>query len=640
MFFKTDFPPPPAHARGFDVLSYDLDLILDPDLPLISGQVDIALQAMTDQLQLVHLDLVQNMECQGVSSQGHSLFFEHRGDSLLVHLQTPLAAAQVETLTIGWQGRPLRHGSFRSGLMFRKHEAGTLYDPSDDIPIIANVSETWSAHSWWPCKDHPSDKAQVSLRAAVPDTLSLVSNGVLETVESLEPGWRTYQWREAYPLPTYLVSVAASNYVSWSEDCEVHSASGPDHIIPLGFHVFPQDVLDAQSDLAITCQAMQFMTDLAGDYPFAGEKYDQAEIKWVGAMEHPTATSLPMLFFTGTGRFETLLVHELSHHWFGNSLTPALWQDIWLNEGFARYCEALWLEQTRGPEAYADFMHQIGIGTHENLFLGDGLLANPNPILPNLLVYDKGAWVLHSLRLLLGDDDFFTLLHDYANDPGLKHGHCTTADFIKAAENQAGRSLTGFFQPWLETETVARLHTATTVEPEGQIGAVKLEFQQLQAGLLELAIPVEFHCQSGVLERTFLVTRRRQVFSFQTHSRVDSVLVDPQELVFGQKATAAAPALEVRGPWPNPVSPSGADFPIYLLADSEVVVNFFDSRGRRVHRGEPGRLAATGASTEPDSSPFIWHWTPDQTQGLAAGIYWLEFRAGEHRCVKKMAFVH
>lgn len=622
------------------MLSYDLNLILDPDPPDINGQLTLGLQSLQQDLQIIHLDLVSNLTCLEVTARGTSLFFEHTGDSLLVHLPEPMVAAQAETLIIAWSGRPLPHGSFRAGLMYRLHHAGTLQDPSDDMPIIANVSETWSAHSWWPCKDHPADKALVSMSVTVPDTLSVVSNGTLEAVEAASPGWTTYHWREQYPLPTYLVSVAASNYSQWQETCVVQSANAAEQSIPLGFHVFPHDRPDGEIDLAVTCEAMQFMTDLAGPYPFEGEKYDQVEIKWAGAMEHSTATSLPTIFFTGTGQFETLLVHELSHHWFGNSLTPGVWRDIWLNEGFARYCEALWLEARLGREAYVDFMRLIGLDHNENMFVGDGLLADPNPILPNLLVYDKGAWLLHSLRLLLTDDVFFQLLHAYATDPLLVHGTVTSDDFIALAEQFAGRNLDHFFAPWLHTETVAKLHTEVKVHPQGEIGGVQLHFQQLQEVWLEVAIPVTVFCGTSQSAMVFNMTQRDQQFRLHLDCPVDSVTVDPEGIVFMEMAEAGARFLDVAGAWPNPFQSQGAEFQIHLLESAVISLNIFDARGRKVHQGGPGLLEATGPSSEMESIPHMWHFSPSNVDGFPAGVYWFEFRAAGHRQVIKTTFVH
>ena len=155
------------------------------------------------------------------------------------------------------------------------------------------------------------------------------------------------------------------------------------------------------------CIRDSFLTGRLGPYPFAGEKYAQVEVIWGGAMEHTTATSIGQFMYTGDRRFEQVVLHELAHQWFGDSLTPAGWQDIWLNEGFATYAEALWLEHSEGPAARDDFLQLIGPGRHPALFAGEGTLAEPSPVLPNTLVYDKGAWVLHMLRGIIGDEAFF-----------------------------------------------------------------------------------------------------------------------------------------------------------------------------------------------------------------------------------------
>ena len=123
--------------RGFDVLSYDLQITLEPGPRTIKGRLSLGLTALGENLSLVHLDLVENMECLSISHRGAEIFFEHLGDSLLVYPATPLRPGETDTLIVGWKGQPQRHGSFYAGLMFRLHDAGTREDPSDDMPTIA-----------------------------------------------------------------------------------------------------------------------------------------------------------------------------------------------------------------------------------------------------------------------------------------------------------------------------------------------------------------------------------------------------------------------------------------------------------------------------------------------------------------------
>lgn len=629
------YPPPPADDRGYDVLSYDLDIRLDPQSSRINGTVAIGFASLDAGLQSIQLDLVDELTCDSVVSGGQFLVFNHEADALTIQLPAPLPLAAADTLVISWQGRPPRHGLMQVGLLFRHHNAGTLDDPSDDVPIVANVSEPWSAHSWWPCKDHPSDKALVSLAATVPDTLTAISNGTLLSESHPVPGWKTFHWREAYPLPTYLVAVAVSNYDSWQEDC--FSAG---LVVPLQYHVFPQDREKAEFDFAPTCAMMDFITQLAGPYPFAGEKYAQVEIKWVGAIEHTTATSISQLLLTGDGRYENLIVHELAHQWFGDSLTPKTWADIWLNEGFARYSEALWVETSQGQDQYNQFMMAIGLEDHPTFFAGEGLLADPDPILPNLLIYDKGAWLLHSLRQVLGDNLFFSFLWEYAQEPGLVQSTVGTDDMIQVAERVAGRDLTGFFDPWLNTEAVPNLWTETQLQGT----TVEVVFHQLQEPVFEMAVPVVLNTSCGQVEKVAHIDRAVQTMQWQLDCPINSVTIDPDSTVFMFTGQAPAPILECEGPYPNPASNSGGDFEIYLVEAGKVQARLYGARGAQLASFNLGVMEATGPARDPDSLPHQWSFQPTAVNpGLSSGVYWLEFSvespSGRHRSVRKFSLI-
>jgi len=614
---------------------------LDPSRRSITGTVAIALAARREDLASVTLDLVDELDCDSVRIAGQVMAFTHGGDSLVVALAQPLAVSESETLLVDWHGQPPQHGHFHAGLMFRSHDAGTPQDESDDVPIIANVSETWSSHSWWPCKDHPSDKALVSLQVEVPDTLSSVSNGRLLEVMDTDPGWRRYTWQESYPLPTYLVSVAVSNYESWQEDCWVTDADPAGEPVSLEYHVFPMDRSNAEHDFAVTCSMMEFITDLLGPYPFSGEKYAQAEIKWGGAMEHTTATSIGQYLFTGDGRYETLIIHELAHQWFGDSLTPGVWADIWLNEGFARYAEALWIEHTLGTEAYREFMLDIGIRRHPTLFEGDGILADPDPILPNLMVYNKGAWVLHMLRMFVGDQAFFTFLADYAARPELVDANVVTPQMIAVAEEAAGRDLSGFFAPWLETDLAPRLAVETTVISGSGGQQVRLRLTQLQEPIFQVAIPVAIHTALGTQREGVELDSRTGEWLWPVAAPLDSVVIDPHGMVLMTLGDGPLAVLKVLGPAPNPVSTAGADFEVYLLESAPVTARLFDVRGRLLTSWDLGVLTATGSADDPESLPHIWSLSSDDFDAgqIASGIYWLEFRGPGSRDIRKLAFV-
>jgi len=629
-----EWPPPPQDDRGFDVLSYDLDLRLDPATRTVTGANAVRLRILADGQSTLLLDLVDELDCTGVEGPDGPLVFDHAGDGIAIQVPAPLAGGQTYSLTIRWTGVPPPHGPFRTGLMFRVHEAGTPGMPEDDVPAVANMSEPWSAHAWWPCKDTPGDKALVSVAMTVPDTLVAVSNGRLLGREEPEPGWSTFRYASGHPVAPYLVSVAASDYAGWGELCSF-AGHGP---VVAEYRTFPQHEQAGRFDLGRTCRIMEFLVGLAGPYPFADEGYRQVEFKWFGSMEHQTATSLSQIVFTGDRRYEGVVVHEMAHQWFGDSLTPRTWADIWLNEGFARYVEALWIEQDQGPEAYREFMRLIGPTWHPNLFQGEGTLGDPHPILPNSLIYDKGAWVLHMLRMRIGDAAFFAFLGDYASDPDLAYGNVELADMIDHAERAAGEDLGAFFDPWVWTETVPVVEIATTVESAGR---ARVALTQLQSPPFDLTVPVRLYTGCDSTDVTVRLAARSAEESWALDCPVDSVKVDPDGMVLMRTGDRRAPSLEVRGPVPNPAARGRADFDLYLMSDTEVTVKIYDIRGAKIATRPLGRLAATGPAGSDDASPRVWTWLAGESgRRPAAGVYWLEFTAADGgRAVRKVTLL-
>jgi len=637
---RLDTPAPRADDRGVDILSYDLDLTLDPapgpaaGAVDLSGRVAIGVRALRAGIDTLVLDLVPQLACEGAARGGAPLGFLRAGEELRIAVPGGLSTAAPDTVTVHWRGRPPRHGNLYAGLLYRRDDGGTPGDPADDTPFMFSISQPWSAHAWWPCKDHPADKALVSLAATVPADLQVIGNGSLESVTDGPPGWRRHAWRERYPLPTYLVSLAASRYEGWREDCRPGHAAA----VELEHHVIARDRAAGETLMGRTCSMMGFLTGLLGDYPFAGEKYAQVEVVWGGAMEHTTATSIGQFMFTGDRRFEPIVLHELAHQWFGDSLTPAGWADIWLNEGFATYAEALWLEHSEGPAALQDFLRLIGPGRHPSLFAGEGTLARPSPVLPNTLVYDKGAWVLHLLRGVIGDEAFFRFLRAYANDPALVQGSVDAPRMIDHAERAAGRDLGAFFRGWLETDAapLLSLRRWPAGPAHAPVGRVRVQLRQHQEQALVVPVPLLLHTATGAVPVTAVLERARQDFQWETAAAVDSVTGDPDRAALIRWTQAPPPALEVRGPWPNPAGAAGAEFALSLRRSSQVHVKIYDALGRQIAAHElPLFPAAGGGDPEPR-----WRWQPPAERGqLPSGLYWFAFEAAGERTVRPVTLV-
>ncbi len=615
-----------APPRGYDVSRYDLDLRIDPGSETIDGRVLVALDLLADHPDSLWLDLVDELTVDTLAWDGAPLPFVH-GDERLAFVP-PDTAPGRHTVLVAYHGHPPRHGPFQAGMLFRD-QGGSPDRPGP--PVVFTISEPVSAHAWWPCRDEPADKALVSVTLTVPDTLQTVSGGRLTASAPAGPGWRRDRWEMSDPVSTYLVAVHVSRYAEWEEPCPL--ATGE---LPLTFHVFPADSAAARFVLAPTCEMLGFLERLAGPYPFARDRYGQAAVVWGGAMEHQTCTSLGSFVLYPDGRFRNVVVHELAHQWFGDAVTPARWSDIWLNEGFATYAEALWLEHTDGEAAYLGKMQAIGPLRHPDLFAGEGILTDPDPILPNLLVYHKGAWVLHMLRWEMGDAAFFRFLAGWVTDPARRHGTVTTDDFLVAVADAAGRDLRPFLQPWLTTDTAPRLSWSWRAIPAAGGGSrLELTVRQLQQPPFLLPLPVV--ADGPGWRRAFRaeLAAAEQRFAWPVPGPVDSVRIDPDGRLLLALERTPPPAVALGPPYPQPLlDDAGTVLRFTVGRSGPVTVTLHDVRGRELGRWRLGELEAR-------PEPYLWTWTGTDGRGRAvpAGIYWLSVHVGDRRSSRRVTLL-
>jgi len=611
---------PGADPRGFDVLhaAYELELVsLPPATPRLTGRATLELRLLDPPPTDLRLDLVDDLAVGEVARDGEPVAFTHTGDSLRVALPDPPAPGAVHTVIISWSGTPPRHGPLFAGLLSRQQPDG---------PSVGNVSQPYSTHSWLPCKDHPADKSTLAMTVTAPDTLTVAATGRLLDTEDLDGGRRRWRFATDHPVAPYLIGLLASPFVTWHEDC-----GG----LPLEYHAFAAHAVDADSAYAATCEMVVLFEGLFGPYPFRDEKYAQAEFVWGGAMENQTVSAMGQATLLLPTRGARLVVaHELAHHWFGNSLTPRTWRDIWLNEGFARYCEMLWVEHTEGRAAYLAEMARLRPDDH---FVGDGLLGDPDPVLPNLLVYDKGAWVLHMLRRWLGDAPFLAAIGAYARDPDLAYALTDREAFAAVIARETGRDAAAFLAPWLTTEALPEL--AVRWRPAGA-GRTLVEVVQEQAApFFPLVVPVRVHAGGDVLDRELRMESLLAAVELATAVPVDSVVIDPEGWLLRRSATTAAPRLLAARPAPNPAQDE-VSLAYWLAAADEVTAAVYDARGRRVRTVDLGAQPATGPR-EDGGEPRRWVWDGRDQDGrrVAAGVYWLELRTREDRSVRKVTLL-
>ncbi|MDB5267168.1 MAG: hypothetical protein JWP58_208 [Hymenobacter sp.] len=307
--------------------------------------------------------------------------------------------------------------------------------------ITYSLSEPFSAHEWFPCKQVLTDKADSSdvwVTTTLPNKVG--SNGVLVRTVSLPNNKVRYEWKSRHAIDYYLISVAVAPYVEYVN--YAHPTGGP--TVPIVNYLYNQDALTYyQSEIDRTPGFIENYSNLVGLYPFANEKYghSMAPLGLGGGMEHQTMT-------TQDGFFFNLTAHELFHQWFGDNVTCASWEDIWLNEGFASYGEYLSYQTFTTPataRSWMDNTHGTALQNSGSVYVAD--TTNVNRIFSTALTYKKGAAVIHMLRYLLNDDvKFFRALRTYQTTYRASTAH--TADLQRIFEAEAGFSLTYFFQQW------------------------------------------------------------------------------------------------------------------------------------------------------------------------------------------------
>ena len=482
---------------GYDALFYHLQLKIFPTTQEVEGQLVMEAKSEADGLASVPMDMYANLQISSVGE--NAVAFTRSGNVLTLTLNQAYARGQKFRVRVSYRGQP-QSGGF-GAFTFNTHSGA---------PIIASLSEPYFARLWWPCKDTPTDKADsVQVDLIVPDNLTGVSNGKLENVQSAN-GWKTFSWKERYPITTYLVSIAVSNYAEFGETFTFRDGT----TMSLRHYVYPENLASAQTQLADTRDMLAFFNQVFSDYPFKKEKYGHAQFAWGGGMEHQTITSIG-------GFSDGLISHELAHQWFGDLITMKSWQDIWLNEGFASYSEALYFEHRDGKAAYRNYMASMDYNHSGSVFVRD--TTSVGSIFSGT-VYDKGAWVLHMLRHVIDDSTFFRLLRNYVTDPRYRFGTASTDDFKNLAEGLSGKELDWFFEQWVYRAGRPSLRYAWKWEN----GQLIFRLQQIQSGD-SYRLPFELAAIAGVdtLRFTLEHTGGFLEYRFPANKQITRVLVDP-----------------------------------------------------------------------------------------------------------------
>ncbi|MDX1371653.1 MAG: M1 family aminopeptidase, partial [Nitrososphaeraceae archaeon] len=507
---------------------------------------------------------------------------------------------------------------------------------SNGFVFTTNAPE--GARRWFPCVDHPSDKATFELTAKIPSTVQFGSNGRLE--DSVMVGDTIYHhWVSRDPIATYLMTL--SGKVNYNLDIIYwQNPYSPGDSIPVRFYWNPGENVASLDN--IKTQIIPMMThysELFGEYPFEKNGFATLnnQFPW-GGMEDQSLIHLCPNCWN-----ENLVSHEFAHQWFGDLISPATWSDVWLNEGFASYCEALWYEYTTGYSRYKQ-----EINTHGNYYLGNNPgwpIYNPDwsEVTPNIntlynyaITYVKGSCVLHMLRYVVGDSLFFEILKTYASDPSYKYDIVSTAVFNDKVNSVTGENYDWFFDQWVYSPNHPVYQNEYTIESIGPNYIVSLNVHQSQQNTVFFKMPIEIKIEfKDGTDSTYSMWNNvnDEWFNIPCYKEPTNLIFDPNRNIVIKIANTILVSVEDDGQiplefnleqnYPNPFNPSTTIK--FTLPEKEfVTLKIYDVMGNEV-----AILLSEEKSIGSHSVEF-------NAVGLASGTYFYKLQAGNNIETRKM----
>ncbi|MEM9917004.1 MAG: M1 family metallopeptidase [Bacteroidota bacterium] len=395
----------------YDVHYYELDLRIEPSERSIQGVVNIHFTAV-ESFERLQIDLYDDFQVENITYQGQSLFFERLHQALLVNMPNPIEQGKQGVLVVRYKGQPQMtdDAPWNEGFVWSKSKSGKDW--------VGVACEGAGASMWWPCKDHLSDEPDsVSLKIAVPPDLKAICNGNLLEVRPLPDGYLSFHWKVSYPINSYNITVNIGEFSHFS-DTYYDKDSMP---LQMDYYVLPENLKKAKKHFRQTKRVLKAFEHYFGKYPFPKDGYALVETPYLG-MEHQGAIAYGNKYRRGyLGEthqshmdWDYIIVHETAHEYFGNSISCKDMAEVWIHESFATYMEALFVEYEYGYKDAVDYL---------NYNRRIPAIYNKEPILGPLNVnweewkhsdhYYKGAWMLHSLRHAISDDEvWFPMLRD------------------------------------------------------------------------------------------------------------------------------------------------------------------------------------------------------------------------------------
>ncbi len=508
-----DYPKNP----NIDVLHYAFDLTLRDGTDEIGGVATIDVRFLADGIERLRFDLIgvgngSGMAVSSVTSMGTPLAFTHVNDVLWIELQRASRASDRISVSV------LYSGTAATGLIIGPNKHGDRTFFSDNWPN--------KARNWLPTVDHPYDKATVEFSILAPNHYQVVSNGLLIEETDRADNQRLTHWKESVPIATWLYAVGVARFAVQHVD----DYQGK----PIQTWVYRQDRNAGFFDFAIPSKdVLEFYGDRVG--PYAYEKLANVQANSVaGGMEAASTPFYGDVSVTGTRtvRWRNVVIHELAHQWFGNAVTEYDWDDVWLSEGFATYFTLLYIEHAYGRDEFVQGLRSSAERVwsfyrerpdyrivHDNLTDMGQVTSSQT--------YQKGAWTLHMLRGIVGDDAFWRGIQTYYHEH--KDANATTADFRRAMEEASGQTLGWFFDQWLYQGGALILDGGWRYDIERR--QLVIQLNQVQDGGYQFRMPMDIAIHVAAEEaprmERLTVSATDSVFTIDLDVMPERVVLDP-----------------------------------------------------------------------------------------------------------------
>lgn len=506
---RIAFPGDP----NINVNYYGLDLEIVTNPKMLMGSATIKFQTLTANSASFQLDLHSNFLIDSLTLNGSKVSFTHQNNRITVPFSIATVALQSQEAIVYYRGVPPT-GVIEEGIFFEN-------EPNSNNPVVYTLSEPYGAISWFPCNDNPEDKADsCDVNITMNNYFIPVSNGKFLGASDVGNNKKKHKWSHKYPISHYLISIAAANYdfrqTTWSYGDSIkmdvvdylyqRSASNPAVL----------------QELQRTTQMLDIFSDHFGVYPFYKEKYGHAMFNFGGGMEHQTISSMG-------GFNETLIAHELAHQWYGDKVTCKTWQDIWVNEGFATYLEAIYLEDAYGKSRYNTDIDQnmaLAKDARGSIFVQN--TNSINEIFNFQRTYAKGAVVLHMLRGVMGDEVFFKFMKEYANGE-FAFGAASIEDVRKVAEQVSGLDLVDFFDQWLYKDGYPSYNINYSVSGKNAAIAISQSTLGGSTALFKMPMQIQVFFEDGSNEiQTILIDQKESQINLENlEKNIKEINFDP-----------------------------------------------------------------------------------------------------------------